>query len=54
MVKAVFLDFYGTVVHEDGAIIKKVTHETLKKNKNVIEYKTYYFNDGMTIVKLKI
>lgn len=24
MVKAVFLDFYGTVVHEDGEIIKKL------------------------------
>lgn len=23
MVKAVFLDFYGTVVHEDGEIINK-------------------------------
>lgn len=25
MIKAVFLDFYGTVVHEDGEIIKKIT-----------------------------
>lgn len=25
MVKAVLLDFYGTVVHEDGEIIKKIT-----------------------------
>lgn len=25
MVKAAFLDFYGTVVHEDGEIIKKIT-----------------------------
>lgn len=25
MVKAVFLDFYGTVVHEDGDVIKKIT-----------------------------
>lgn len=25
MVKAFFLDFYGTVVHEDGEIIKKIT-----------------------------
>ena len=24
MVKAVFLDFYGTVVHEDGEVIKKI------------------------------
>lgn len=25
MVKAIFLDFYGTVVHEDGVVIKKIT-----------------------------
>ena len=25
MVKAVFLDFYGTVVHEDDEVIKKIT-----------------------------
>ena len=25
MVKAVFIDFYGTLVHEDGAIIRKVS-----------------------------
>lgn len=25
MVKAVFLDFYGTVVHEDGEVIQKIT-----------------------------
>lgn len=25
MIKAVFLDFYGTVVHEDGEIIKQIT-----------------------------
>lgn len=31
MIKAVFLDFYGTVVHEDGEVIQKITqiiHET--------------------------
>lgn len=27
MVQAVFIDFYGTVVYEDGAVIKEVTHE---------------------------
>ena len=25
MVKAVFLDFYGMVVHEDGEVFKKIT-----------------------------
>ena len=27
MMKAFFLDFYGTVVHEDGEIIKKITQK---------------------------
>lgn len=27
MVKAIFIDFYGTVVYEDGAVIKVVTQE---------------------------
>lgn len=27
MIKAVFIDFYGTVVHEDGAVIEKVSQE---------------------------
>lgn len=27
MIKAVFVDFYGTIVHEDGAVIKKITQE---------------------------
>lgn len=27
MIKAVFIDFYGTVVHEDGEVIKKITQE---------------------------
>ena len=25
MIKALFVDFYGTVVHEDGAVIKVIT-----------------------------
>ncbi len=27
MVKAVFIDFYGTIVHEDGAVIKEVSQK---------------------------
>ena len=34
-------------------IIRKTTAETLSKNKNVEEFKTDYFNQGCTIVKLK-
>lgn len=45
---------YIAIIHGKGTgIIKKTTHEVLKHNKNVSEYKLYWFNDGMTIVKLK-
>ncbi len=33
MVKAVFIDFYGTVVHEDGEVIKKVAQEIFDTGK---------------------
>lgn len=43
------------IIHGIGSgIIRKTVHETLKKNKNVIEYKTFYNNNGSTIVKIKI
>lgn len=43
------------IIHGIGSgIIKKTVHDTLKKNKNVIEYKTFYNNNGSTIVKIKI
>lgn len=43
------------IIHGVGnGILRKTTHETLKTNKNVIEYKTFYNNLGSTIVKLKI
>ena len=45
---------YIAIIHGKGTgIIKKTTHEILNHNKNVSEYKLYWFNDGMTIVKLK-
>ncbi len=43
------------IVHGIGeGILRKETHETLRKNRNVIEYKTFYNNLGSTVVKLKI
>lgn len=33
MIKAVFLDFYGTVVHEDGEVIKEITRIIMKTGK---------------------
>ena len=42
------------IVHGKGSgIVKNEVHETLKNNKNVIEYHTDNFNDGCTVVKLK-
>ena len=41
------------IIHGIGSgIIRKTTHETLKRNKNVIDFKTFYNNNGSTIVKL--
>ena len=30
MINAFFVDFYGTLVYEDGAIVKKITEEIFK------------------------
>lgn len=46
---------YIIIVHGIGTgIVKRITYETLNKNKSVLEYKTSYFNQGITIVKIKI
>lgn len=43
------------IIHGIGSgILKKTTHETLRKNKNVIEYMFCYNNIGSTIVRVKI
>ena len=45
---------YIAIIHGKGTgIIKKTTHEALRCNKYVEDYKVNWFNDGMTIVKLK-
>lgn len=42
------------IVHGHGSgVLKDTTHQVLKRNRNVLEYKTFYNNDGCTIVKLK-
>ena len=46
---------YIAIIHGKGkGILKKVTLDTLKTNKNVVEYKICLFNDGMTLVKLNL
>ena len=45
---------YLVIIHGTGSgIIKKVTHDTLKKHRDIKEYATSYFNQGETIVRLK-
>ena len=46
---------YITIVHGIGSgVIRKTTIDTLKNNKKVINFKTSYFNQGMTVVQLNI
>ena len=43
------------IVHGIGSgVVKAMVHDELRKNKNVINFKTYYYNQGCTIVKVKI
>ena len=43
------------IVHGIGSgIVKNEIHNTLKKSKNVLEYKLFYNNVGCTIAKLNI
>lgn len=43
------------IVHGNGqGILKETTFSTLKKNKNVLEYKGFYYNTGCTLVRIKI
>lgn len=43
------------IIHGIGSgILKKTTHNTLKKSKYVLDYKVCYNNVGSTIVRIKI
>ncbi|MDD3187769.1 MAG: Smr/MutS family protein [Bacilli bacterium] len=40
-----------TIIHGNGSgILKRATHDVLRKNSNVLEYKINCFNSGCTIV----
>lgn len=42
------------IIHGNGSgIIKKVTQETLKRNKYVLDFQIYNYNAGMTVATLK-
>lgn len=43
------------IVHGIGSgIIRNTTNEVLKRNKKVNQYKTFYYNNGCTVVELNI
>lgn len=43
------------IVHGIGSgILREEVHKTLSRNKRVLEYQTDYFNNGCTIVRIKI
>lgn len=50
MVKAIFIDFYGTVVHEDGEVIKQISQEIFDtgKVKDKSEIGSYWWNEFQT------
>lgn len=50
MIKAIFLDFYGTVVHEDGEVIKKISKEIYDTGtvSDIAEIGTYWWNEFQT------
>ncbi len=42
------------IIHGIGSgVLQKQTHKTLRENKNVIDYKLYYYNNGCTVVQIK-
>ncbi len=52
MVKAVFIDFYGTVVHEDGEVIKRVSQEIYDTGKAYDKTKigSYWWNEFQMLI----
>lgn len=43
------------IIHGRGTgVIKNITMETLKNNKNVLDYKIYYNNTGMTLALIDL
>lgn len=43
------------IIHGVGSgILRKTTNEVLKQNKKVLEFKSYYYNHGCTIVRISL
>ena len=55
MIKALFVDFYGTIVHEDGEVIKQISQEIYDTGKvnDKSEIGSYWwgeFQNAMAII----
>lgn len=50
MIKAIFIDFYGTIVHEDGEVIKQVSQEIFDTGRvnDKSEIGSYWWNEFQT------
>lgn len=51
MIKAIFIDFYGTVVHEDGEVIKQIEQEIFNTGKvnDKSEIGSFWWNEFQTM-----
>ena len=51
MIKALFVDFYGTVVHEDGAVIKVITQmiKDTDDGSDTSDIGSFWWNDFQTM-----
>ena len=46
---------FFVVIHGIGSgILRRMTTETLSRNKKVLSFKTYYYNNGCTLVELDL
>lgn len=50
MIKAIFIDFYGTIVYEDGEIVKRISQRICKTGKaqSASEVDSYWWNNFKT------
>ena len=43
------------IVHGvSGGVLRTTTHKVLKREKRVIDFKTFYYNNGCTIVEIEL
>lgn len=43
------------IVHGIGSgVLRRVTNETLRQNKMIVDYKSFYYNNGCTVAQIQI